>query len=67
MVVVVKVQNLALALVELHSIGLSRDIQISLKGLTTPRQIDTSSQLGLRSKLSEGKHVRFLIDQSLLN
>ena len=47
----------ALVLVKAHTIGLSlamQPIQVPLKGLSTPRQIDTFSQLGVICKLIEG-------------
>jgi len=47
---VAKMQDLALDPVEAHTVSLSRasqPIQIPLKGLPTPRQINISSQLGI--------------------
>ena len=52
-----KVQDSALGLVEPHPIHLSPAIQIiqlPLKGLPNLRQIDTTSQLGVIFKLTEG-------------
>jgi len=52
-----KVENLALGLVEPHPIGLSSAIQptqILLEGPAATRQIDTSYQLGVICKLTEG-------------
>jgi len=57
-VVVAKAQNKALGLVELHPTGLSpaiQPVQIPLNGLPTPWYIDTSSQLGIIYKPTEGK------------
>ena len=56
-VIVTKVQDLALGLVESQTIGLSlmiQPIQIPLKYLPNPRQINTSCQLGVMCKLTEG-------------
>ena len=50
-------QDLALGVVEPHPIHLSPEIQtvhILLKDLPTTRQIDTSCQLGVICKLTEG-------------
>ena len=50
-------QDLALGLVELLPTGLSsviQPVQILLKVLPTPRQTDTSCQLGVICKLTEG-------------
>jgi len=55
--VVAKVQDPIFGLVELHLIGFSPAIQpaqIPLQGLAIPRQINTSSQLGVICKLTEG-------------
>ena len=52
-----KLQEPAVGLVELIPIGLSpaiKPVQIPLKGLPTPRQTDTSSQLGIICKHTEG-------------
>ena len=52
-----KVQDPAFGLVEPHPIGFSpaiQPIQIPPLGLATLRQINTSSQLGVICKLSEG-------------
>jgi len=54
---VAKVQDPAFGLVEPHPIGFGQAIQpvqVPLQGLATPRQIDTSSQLGVVCKLTEG-------------
>ena len=56
-VAVAKMQDPALGLVELHPVGLSpviQPVQIPLQGLTTARQINTSSQFGVTCKLTEG-------------
>jgi len=56
-VVVAKVQDPAFDFVEPHPIGFSsaiQPVQIPLQGLTTLRQINTSSQLGVICKLGEG-------------
>ena len=50
------VQDLAFCLVEPHPIGLSpviQSVQITPQSLLTPRQINTSSQLGVICKLTE--------------
>lgn len=55
--VVTKVQDPALGLVKLHLTGLNPAIlptQFILKGPPTPRQLDTSSMLGVICKLMEG-------------
>ncbi|KAK4818866.1 hypothetical protein QYF61_020085 [Mycteria americana] len=55
--VVAQVQNLALSLVESHTIGLSpsiQPIQIPLQSLPTLQQINTPAQLGVICKLTEG-------------
>lgn len=52
-----KVQDLVLGIVELHPLGLSPLIQlfqIALKGLPTPRLINTFSQHDVICKLTEG-------------
>ena len=52
-----KVQDPAIGLVELHPIGLIPGIQpvhIPLKDLPTSRQVDTSSQLSVICKLTDG-------------
>ena len=54
---VTKVQKMELGLVEIHTIGLSpliQPVQIPLKGLPTSKQIDTSCQLCVICKLTEG-------------
>jgi len=51
------VQEITHGLVELHPIGLIlsiQPVQIHLKGLLTPRQIDNYSQHGVTCKLTEG-------------
>ena len=51
------VQDLAFCLVEPHPIGLSpviQSVQITPQSLLTPRQINTSSQLGVICKFTEG-------------
>lgn len=56
-VVVTKVQDLSLGLLELHPIGLNRviqPVQIPLKGLFTLRKIKAFSQLDVICKLTEG-------------
>ena len=56
-VIVAKVQDPALGLVKPHPICLSpavQPIQIPLKGHPVLRQIDTTSQLGVTCKLTEG-------------
>ncbi|GAB0207267.1 hypothetical protein GRJ2_003192300 [Grus japonensis] len=56
-VVVTQVQDLALSLVEPHTIGLGpsiQPVQISLQSLPTLKQIDTPTQLGVICKLTEG-------------
>jgi len=56
-VVVTKVQDLALGLVEPHTAGLSpsiQSVQIPLQSLPTLKQIDTPTQLGVICKLTEG-------------
>ena len=56
-VVVTKVQNLALSLVEPHTVSfgpLIQFVQIPLQSLPTLKQIDTPTQLGVICKLSEG-------------
>ena len=52
--------GLALGLVELHSIGLSpaiQPVQIPLQGLSIPRQINTSSQLGITYNLTKSVFI----------
>lgn len=52
-----KTQDSALGIAELHPIGLSlavQPVQIPLQCIPTPRQIDTSCQLGVICKLNEG-------------
>jgi len=56
-VVVTNAQDPALGLVELHPTGLSsviQPVQISLYSLPALRQINSSSQLGVICKLTEG-------------
>ncbi|GAB0208342.1 mitochondrial enolase superfamily member 1 [Grus japonensis] len=56
-VVVTQVQDLALSLVEPHTIGLSpliQPVQIPLQSLPTLEQIDTPSHLSVICKLTEG-------------
>ena len=56
-VVVAKVQDPVLSLVEFHDGGLSlaiQPVQIPLQDLSIPRQIDTSSQLDVICKPTEG-------------
>ena len=51
-----QVQDPALDLVGLHPIGLSlasQSVQIPLKGLPSPRKVDTFSQLGVICRLTE--------------
>ncbi|KAK4811094.1 hypothetical protein QYF61_016380 [Mycteria americana] len=56
-VVVTQVQDLALGLVEPHTIGPSpsiQPVQIPLQSLPTLKQINTPAQLGVICKLTEG-------------
>ena len=56
-VIVAKLQVPALSLIEHHRVHLSpviQPIQIPLQGLPTLRQIDTTFQLGVICKLTEG-------------
>ncbi|GAB0208382.1 hypothetical protein GRJ2_003303900 [Grus japonensis] len=56
-VVVTQVQDLALSLVEPHTVGLGpsiQPVQIPLQSLPTLKQIDTPTQLGVICKLTEG-------------
>ncbi|KAK4817504.1 hypothetical protein QYF61_016511 [Mycteria americana] len=56
-VVVTQVQDLALGLVETHTVGLSpwiQPVQVPLQSLPTLKQINTPTQLGVICKLTEG-------------
>ncbi|KAK4810645.1 hypothetical protein QYF61_007382 [Mycteria americana] len=56
-VVVAQVQDLALSLVEPHTIGLGpliQPVQVTLQSLPTLKQINTPTQLGVVCKLTEG-------------
>jgi len=56
-VVVTQVQDLALGLVEPHTIGLGpsiQPVQIPLQSLPTLKQIDTAARLGVILELTEG-------------
>ena len=68
-VIVAKVQDPTLGLAEPHPIGFSpviQPVQISLQGLATPRQINTSCQLGVICKLTEGEKENTLLSRSHL-
>jgi len=56
-IVVTEVQDASLSLVESHTVDLSpsiRPVQIPLQSLTTLKEIDTPTQLGVICKLTEG-------------
>ncbi|GAB0204040.1 hypothetical protein GRJ2_002869600 [Grus japonensis] len=56
-VIVTQVQDLALSLLEPHTVGLGpliQTVQIPLQNLPTLKQINTPTQLGVICKLTEG-------------